>query len=388
MPSHYQTLGVTEQASQAEIKSAFKRLALKYHPDRNQNDPVMEEQFKEINHAYQVLSNPYEKARYDIRQKYGYAQPQYTYPEQPYSPPRPGRREYAEPKINYRENWIATAYAWGFTFIVAIIVMGIFGIKNYYDAVKKEQLLAERRSIFDNSRQLYAGGDIDQSLSLLNSLGVFFEAEQDMVEYKDNLFDTLLSNGFSSYQSHDFGNAIFYMELIEKYAHSPPIVLKQQLANAYKITEQPHKSIRKFHELLLMDVRTLEVYMELAEIYRDQLNDLDEARRFYEIADEMTVKGYRAIYGDGFPIVLSGEYVPKEHYALYTNLADIYLKTGDPERAVKATKWNIRMWPDSIPNYLIAAKGHLAQGNQREACNFFRKARALGYRERLPIICY
>lgn len=388
MPSHYQTLGVTEQASQAEIKSAFKQLALKYHPDRNQNDPDMEERFKEINHAYQVLSNPYEKARYDIHQKYGSPQPTYTYAEQPYTPPRAGRRQYAEPKINYRENWIATAYAWGFTFIVAIIVMGIFGIKNYYDAVKKEELLAERRSIFENSQQLYATGDVDQALNLLNSLGVFFEAEQDMVEYKDNLFDTLLTNGFSSYQSHDFRNAIFYMELIEKYSQTSPIVLKQQLANAYKITEQPHKSIRKLHELLLMDVRTLEVYMQLAEIYRDQLNDLAEARRFYEIADEMTVKGYRAIYGDGFPIVLTGKYVPKEHYALYTNLADIYLKTGDPDRAVKATRWNIRMWPDSIPNYLIAAKGHLAQGHQREACDFFRKARSKGYRERLPIICY
>ncbi len=389
MSSHYQTLGVTEEASQAEIKSAFKRLALKYHPDRNQNDPKMEDRFKEINHAYQVLSNPYEKARYDIRQKYGTPHPAYTYAEHTYAPPRPRRsREYAEPKINYRENWIATAYAWGFTFVVAIIVMSIFGIKSYYDAIKKEELLAERRSIFENSQQLYAVGNIDQALDLLNSLGVFFEAEQDMEEYKDNLFDTLLSNGFTSYQSHDFSNAIFYMELIEKHSRSTPIALKQQLANAYKVTEQPHKSIRKLHELLLMDVRTLEVYMQLAEIYRDQLNDLNEARRFYEIADEMTVRGYRAVYGDGFPLVLTGKYVPKEHYALYTNLADIYLETGDPERAVKATKWNIRMWPDSIPNYVIAAKGHLAQGRQKAACDFFRKARSLGYKERLPISCY
>ncbi|XOV91478.1 MAG: DnaJ domain-containing protein [Bacteroidota bacterium] len=389
MPTHYQTLGVTEDASQAEIKSAFKRLALIYHPDKNQNDPAMEERFKEINHAYQVLSNPYEKARYDIQQKYGYQPPKYTYAEHTYSPPRPRyKREYADRKINWRENWIATAYAWGFTFIVAIIVMGIFGIKSYYDAVKKEELLAQRRIIFDNSRHLYASGNIDQSLSLLNSLGTFFEAEQDMEEYKDHVFDSILVNGYSSYQSNDYNNAIFYMELFEKYATLTPIVIKQQLATAYKITEQPLKSIKKLHELLIMDVRSLEVYMQLAEIYRDQLGDLNEARRFYEIADEMTVNGYRAIYGDGFPLVLTAEYVPKEHYTLYTNLADIYLKTGDPERAVKATKWNIRMWPDSVSNYLIAAQGHLAQGHQTEACNFFRKARKMGYREKLPITCY
>ena len=266
--------------------------------------------------------------------------------------------------------------------------MAVFGVKNYYDEVKKEELLAERRSVFENSQQLYAAGSIDQALNLLNSLGIFYEAEKDMADYKENLFDSIFTNGYASYQSNDYQDAIFYMELIEKYAENKPIAIKQQLAYAYKFTDQPQKSIRKLHELLLMDVRTLDVYMQLAEIYRDQMNDLNEARRFLEIADEMTVSSYRAIYGDGFPLVLTGEYVPKEHYYLYTNLADIYLKTGDAEKAVKATRWNIRMWPDSISNYLIAAKGHMAQGNQINACNFYRKAKALGYGERLPIICY
>ncbi len=391
MPSHYQTLGLTEEASQSEIKTAFKQMALKFHPDKNQNDPAMEEKFKEINQAYQVLSNPYEKARYDIHQKYGYQQPTYTYAERPNTNTaknRSGRRTYAERKINYRENWIATAYAWGFTFIVAIIVMGIFGIKNYYDAVKKEELLAERRVIFENSRQLFASGNEDEALSILNSLGVFFEAEQDMDKYKSNLLDSMLSHGNSSYQSNDFQNAIFNLELVEKYAPSKPIAIIKQLAYAYKFTDQPEKSVRKLQELLLMDVRTLEVYMQLAEIYRDQLHNLAEARRFYEIADEMTISSYRAIYGDGFPLVLTGKYVPKAHYYLYTDLADIYLQTGDPERAIKATKWNIRMWPDSTDNYVIAGMGHLEMDRKSQACGYFKKARQLGYDQPLPIECY
>ena len=66
MLNYYQILGVAENASLDEIKSAFKKQALKFHPDRNQNDPASEELFKEINNAYQTLSNPYNRHRYDM----------------------------------------------------------------------------------------------------------------------------------------------------------------------------------------------------------------------------------------------------------------------------------------------------------------------------------
>lgn len=61
----YEVLGVEKSASEKEIKSAFRKLAIKYHPDKNQGDKEAEEKFKEINEAYQVLSNPEKKAHYD-----------------------------------------------------------------------------------------------------------------------------------------------------------------------------------------------------------------------------------------------------------------------------------------------------------------------------------
>ncbi len=61
----YEVLGVDKSASDDDIKRAFKKLALKYHPDRNQGDEEAEERFKEINEAYQVLSDPEKRQRYD-----------------------------------------------------------------------------------------------------------------------------------------------------------------------------------------------------------------------------------------------------------------------------------------------------------------------------------
>lgn len=62
---YYETLGVSKTASEKEIKQAFRRLAKKYHPDANPDNPAAEARFKEINEAYEVLSDAEKRARYD-----------------------------------------------------------------------------------------------------------------------------------------------------------------------------------------------------------------------------------------------------------------------------------------------------------------------------------
>ena len=62
---YYQILGVSRSASADEIRAAYRKLALKYHPDRNPGDKQAEDKFKEMNEAYQVLSDPQKRARYD-----------------------------------------------------------------------------------------------------------------------------------------------------------------------------------------------------------------------------------------------------------------------------------------------------------------------------------
>ena len=67
---YYETLDVARNASDEEIKKAYRKLAMKYHPDRNQDNQSAEEKFKEVKEAYEMLSDPDKRAAYD---QYGHA---------------------------------------------------------------------------------------------------------------------------------------------------------------------------------------------------------------------------------------------------------------------------------------------------------------------------
>jgi molecular chaperone DnaJ len=67
----YSVLGVSASATQEEIKKAYRRLAKKYHPDANQNDPKAAERFKEISEAYNVIGDDAKRKQYDDMRRYG-----------------------------------------------------------------------------------------------------------------------------------------------------------------------------------------------------------------------------------------------------------------------------------------------------------------------------
>ena len=70
----YAVLGVSEQAGADEIKLAYRKLAMKYHPDRNPGNPLAEEKFKEIQYAYEILSDEGKRAQYNAAFRQSFSQ--------------------------------------------------------------------------------------------------------------------------------------------------------------------------------------------------------------------------------------------------------------------------------------------------------------------------
>ena len=67
---YYEVLGVARNATDEEVKRAYRKLAVKFHPDKNPEDKTAEEKFKELGEAYEVLCDPQKRAAYD---QYGHA---------------------------------------------------------------------------------------------------------------------------------------------------------------------------------------------------------------------------------------------------------------------------------------------------------------------------
>lgn len=93
--NHYQILGVSEYASAEDIRSAYKTLAKKYHPDKHGGQVFYEEHFKKINEAYQTLSDPQKRARYDLQRQYRFTAP--------VSRPAAARHQSQQRRTQYRQ---------------------------------------------------------------------------------------------------------------------------------------------------------------------------------------------------------------------------------------------------------------------------------------------
>ncbi|MDD2483454.1 MAG: molecular chaperone DnaJ [Eubacteriales bacterium] len=101
---YYEVLGIQKGAKEAEIKSAFRKKAMEFHPDRNAGDKTAEEKFKEVNEAYEVLSNPQKKDKYD---RFGHAG--------------------VDPNAGFNGGGFAGGFGGGFEDIFGDLFGGIFG---------------------------------------------------------------------------------------------------------------------------------------------------------------------------------------------------------------------------------------------------------------------
>jgi molecular chaperone DnaJ len=162
MSDYYTVLNLQHDASSEQIKKSYRELALKYHPDRNPNNPEAEEKFKVINEAYSVLSDPEKKALYDAggytdRQRAGQSQTQ----ENPYAQytwtsygPFNAYSNYQEPSWTRRDAftllWRSVVLCLAGVFLFRLsFLFGIFGIllcvyaigRGFFNTVRAIRLL-------------------------------------------------------------------------------------------------------------------------------------------------------------------------------------------------------------------------------------------------------
>lgn len=390
MTNYYHVLGLSENASPQQIKAAFKKLAVKYHPDKHPGISGMEGKFKAVNQAHQILTNEYEKARFDLKLKYQQFSSAHQPPPYQYNQRSQNRRRpvYSPKKVDYRQNAIATVYAFGITFLIALLVMtGVWG-KQTYDQRKLDQLLSERRSTYMEAKTSFNNGEYKEAIDIMASLSYFRGSEKDMKVFKEDMIDNIIQRAYSEYNSANFSDAILLFEMVIEFEPNMPFFeMKEYLAEAYRKNNQPRKSINVLGEFLDNEYEVIETLVKIAEIHRDMFDNLASAKGYFIIAHRLAVKKYKQFYGEGYSMVIQEKFVPPSHYLLYSGLADIYYRMNDFDLAIKAANWNKYVWPDSTAAFVTSGESYLALNQNHNACFEFNEAINLGWEGITPISC-
>lgn len=381
MVNYYQILGVSESASADEIKAAFKQKAVECHPDKHQGDTEMEEMFKQVNQAYQTLSNPYSKANYDLKLKYGNIQTEYDQPN-PYDwqsarpRPRPARYTYT-PKWTSKENLTATMYAFLFAFAVALIMKTGMWINDYYKDQEMQELLSKRRELYTQAKNAYDNGKYRKSLDLLVGLGSFYSSEFDMRTYKDEMIYNLKDRGDDALDRGDFRAALDFYHVIEGFPASETMAFLKKKARAYVGVGNNQKAVEIYQQLYSSGYQTTNFYYEMGYLYEVGLQDYEQAKTYYEIGARQASNDYEVTIGKAYSIVINASMVPRRHYEIYMKLAQMYIKTQEYQNAVNSVQWTKEIWPDSLINYEVEAKGYRGLGDMSKYRQVLQQARQI-----------
>ncbi|MDO1449966.1 DnaJ domain-containing protein [Rhodocytophaga aerolata] len=205
MADYYEILGVSRQASSQEIKSSFKKLALLYHPDRNPGNPSAEDKFKQINEAYQVLSDTNNKLIYDLKLNGQYIPQAPVYPE--YEPRERRRYRYQQtPPEAYQPRFtkeqIRKVYIVGVLFFVGMFIFSFF----LYTYMNKKTAVMhyEQALIYAADNRLY------QAMSEVNK-AIYFNDEYAEAYQKRGELQLVAGPNYELAYA-DFNDAINYSE--------------------------------------------------------------------------------------------------------------------------------------------------------------------------------
>jgi tetratricopeptide (TPR) repeat protein len=364
MRDFYEVLGISRTAQVSEIKTAFKRLAKLYHPDRNPGNKQAEEMFKNINEAYHILINPVKKSQYDLRLR-GLA---ISY-HQEYDWEEIKKRRYyqwqkaQESSYRFDKNYFKIQ---GLAFLVFLIIAGfcftVIHTAHYY--VRKQQL----EKIHFNSQMitqvngLFGEGRFNEAFKLINNL----EAD-DPLEYrygfaKDSLIDALRKKADHAYLTKDFHSAVSHYLILKEYEHPVRLETLENMSMCQYYLGNYEESIQALKHLHNQEPYNLALIYQIGLINLEKLNNPEEALHYFTLGKKLFKQNLSHVYGDAFQIVMNPHDAPDIYYYLFVGRAQANMKLNNYKEAIKDCNWAIFLRRSEAEPYYYRAissiKGH------------------------------
>lgn len=387
--NYYHILGLSRTATQVEVKTAYRKLALRYHPDKNGGSSYAEERFKQISEAYRVLSDPRRKARHDWALEYESFQQ--TQPQAPwgYAPagnpeparpaPRAQRRRPAQPTFNSRYNIITTAWAFGIFFVIAMLVVG-FSLWNSHRMEQQEaERVREMQEVYLKAEKQYGQGNYKFALELLQNIRSYTPVSQKATQLQSYILHSLEEEGLQDYSRGDYAAAIEHLQLLTDHLTEYRPVVFAYLISSYEVMQNYEGAIHAYKSVIEAEPRTIEARNRLAMIYAEHYKDFDTALRYYKQASELVTDQYETEYGKAYALTVNPARTPDSHYQLHCGLAKVYITQGMLQQAESALKWAVFLRPEEPVAYYLMGIKHREARDMAAACRAWKAASGMGY---------
>lgn len=382
MQDFYQVLEIERNATQAQIKAAFKRMAVKYHPDKNPGNKEAEETFKLVNEAYHTLCDPQKRLHYDSR----FYWVKQELDEQYWNEIKQKRyqqwKKHQEEREYYRfdKNYFKIQ---GLAFLVFLIMAGFcFGVihtAHYYVERKQMQKWMANSQSLKQVNGLFGAGRFDDAFSMISVL-----EEKDPMEFRfgftrDSLIHVLRIASDEEFKKKDFASAVAHYMILKNHEHPIRPETLENISMCQFYLGNYKESLQALKHLHNQQPNNLNLIYQIGYINLEKLDNPEEAYQYFTIGKKLFKENLGKVYGNAFEIVMDPADAPDIYFHIFNGRAMTNIKLKNYKEAVTDCNWGIFLRPLEGQLYHMRAAANIHQKNLTDVCDDLNKAVQLGF---------
>ena len=379
MQDFYEALGVTRTASQSQIKAAFKKMAMRYHPDHNPGNKQAEETFKYLNEAYRTLSDPVKRSRYDSRFHIITEELNDAYWQ---DVKRKRYQQWKQTRDNhYRvdRNYFKIQ---GLAFLVFLLIAGFcFAVINTAHYYVRQQQMEKWRA---NSLQLqqvnglFGEGRFQDAFTMIRAM-----EEKDPLDFRfgfvrDSLVSALRKQADDEFREKDFRSAVTHYLVLKNHEHPVRYETLENMSMCQYYLGNYKESLEALKHLHNQSPGDLGLVYKIGLINLDKLDNPNEALQYFTMGKKLFKENLSRVYGNAFQIVMNPQDVPDIYYMIFKARALTNMKLGNLTEAVTDCNWAVFLRPQEGEGYYLRAVANISTRDFAAVCEDIQKAKQFG----------